>query len=165
VDVILTAGELGQGSLWAWEAWQESKSLGFRQRHGYQSHGGARLDVEVLGLWGEMAVRKILGLPQERHLHVGDEGDAHREEVRTTWRSNGSLILRPADPPARVFWLVVAEPPRFRLAGTILAKEGMAERFWDDGRGRPGWWRVPQSALQPACFRVVELTFSPQKQP
>jgi hypothetical protein len=65
-------------------------------------------------------------------------------EVRHTTRKNGGLIVRPKDPPGRLFVLVVGTLPRYRVVGWKRCEDARcAEYRWNDA------WKVPQSGLTP----------------
>lgn len=76
------------------------------------------------------------------------EGDVGREQVRSTSRTNGCLILHPPDPDDARFWLVVGDVPTFRVIGWIRGVDGKQPEYWQQGDGRPAFF-VPQDALTP----------------
>jgi hypothetical protein len=119
---------------------------------GNQHHHGASMentwDMEIEGAAGEMAVAKGLGIYWNGAIGDWKADDVGQLQVRTTKYDDGCLILHKSDPADKVFILAVGTAPTFRLAGWIVAKDGMKDSHWKDptGRGRFAYF-VPQSAL------------------
>ena len=107
--------------------------------------GDWTMDIE--GAAGEMAVAKLLKRYWGGDVNTFHAGDVGRVQVRSTELEDGCLIVRPADPVADTFVLVVGRAPRFRVVGYISGQEARQERWWRAPNGRPGAWFVPQSEL------------------
>lgn len=109
-----------------------------------------RLDEEIVGVCGEIALAKYLGVyftPSVNTFH--QTPDCHGYEVRATVRKDGRLILRDNDPPDRRYVLAILEKDTVRLAGHILGKAGMKDGWRRNPNGyRPAWF-IPQGALSP----------------
>lgn len=107
----------------------------------------------VLGAMGELAARKYLGMPMRLPVNqFKAESDLPGGlEVRTRSRWDDALIVRPNDPPDRIYVLVVAGalPGEYRIVGSILGSAARNPAWLVPGRN--GWsdaWFVPQSHLE-----------------
>jgi hypothetical protein len=110
-----------------------------------------RLQLDVLGACGELVVCKALNRfhsPTVNTFHnVADIGE--NIEARTTQQEGGSLIVRDNDPSDRYYFLVVGEPPTFRVAGWIKGVDAKQDQWLrNPGRGRKPAWFVPQNQLK-----------------
>lgn len=119
------------------------------QPYGNPTHDLWGLDIE--SACAELAVAKALGRywagsfvgdPSSLNGDVGDE-----LQVRSTWRTNGCLLVHPADRDSDIFVLVVGTAPTYRLAGWTLGETAKKPQFWRDAE-RPCFF-VPQSSLAP----------------
>lgn len=110
-----------------------------------------RLQLDVIGACGELVVCKALNRfwsPTVNTFHnVADIGV--NIEARTTQQEGGSLIVRDNDPSDRYYFLVVGEPPSFRVAGWIKGVDAKQDQWLrNPGRGRKPAWFVPQNQLK-----------------
>ena len=110
-----------------------------------------RLQLDVLGACGELVVCKALNRfysPTVNTFHnVADIGV--NIEARTTAQEGGSLIVRDNDPSDRYYFLVVGEPPTFRVAGWIKGVDAKQDQWLrNPGKGRKQAWFVPQHQLK-----------------
>jgi hypothetical protein len=108
-----------------------------------------RIDQEVTGACGEMAVCKALGrfwTPSVNTFHaIADVSPAI--EVRATTRLDGSLIVRDNDPSDRYYFLVVGEPPELEVVGYMLGAQAKHPTFMRDPHGHRQAYFVPQHLL------------------
>jgi hypothetical protein len=115
----------------------------------YQRDHLTRIQQEILGACGEMAVCKHLGLfwtPSVNTFH--HEPDIPPDiEVRSTDRLDGSLIVRDNDPPDRRYFLVTGKPPSLLVVGFISGHEARKDEWVRDPHGHRPAWFVPQHAL------------------
>jgi hypothetical protein len=117
----------------------------------YERNWAQRLDEEVTGSVGEIAVAKSIG-----QFHIGSVNTFHRvpdclrnAEVRATRRENGCLIVRDNDADDRQFVLVVGDPPVVRIAGYLRGADAKRAEWLRDPHGHRPAWFVPQGALRP----------------
>jgi hypothetical protein len=108
-----------------------------------------RLNHDVLGVCGEMAVCKALGRfwsPSVNTFHkIADIPP--NIEVRSTDHPKGSLIVRDDDPDNRWYFLVHGEPPNLTVVGFMHGSAAKQDRWLDNPGGRRESWFVPQSEL------------------
>ena len=116
----------------------------------YERSWSQRLDEEVTGAVGEIAVAKSLG-----QFHIGSVNTFHRvpdclgdTEVRATRRDDGCLIVRDNDDDDRLYVLVVGDPPSVRIAGWLRGGEAKRDKWVRNPNGHRRAWFVPQSALR-----------------
>lgn len=124
-----------------------------RLRHAstYERNWAQRLDEEVTGSVGEIAVAKSIG-----QFHIGSVNTFHRvpdcfgnAEVRATRRENGCLIVRDNDADDRLFVLVVGDPPVVRIVGFLRGADAKRDEWLRNPHGHRAAWFVPQAALHP----------------
>ena len=127
---------------------EQSCVHGLNHASTYQRGWLERLWQEVVGAAGERAFAKARGTYWDGSVntfhHVPDVG---QWEVRATDRPDGSLIIRDNDDPSRWYALVIADPPRFTIAGAILGAHARRPEWLRDPHGHRPSWFVPQSAL------------------
>lgn len=116
----------------------------------YERSWVKRLEEEVVGAAGEIAVAKSVGA-----YHIGSVNTFHRVpdvlgdlEVRATARTDGCLIVRENDADDRAFVLVVGEAPSLRIAGYLFGHEAKKQEFLRNPHGHRPAWFVPQSSLR-----------------
>lgn len=115
----------------------------------YERSWVARLVDEVVGASGERAFCKARELYWDGSVNTfhGTADAGGLWEVRTTTRAEGRLIVRDNDAPHRWYVLVIADPPRYSIAGYIRGAAARNPEWLDDpGDRRPSWF-VPQHAL------------------
>lgn len=115
--------------------------------------GSPPWEAHIVGACGELTLAKAL----DRHWlgspgTLDPEGDVAGYQVRTTTLPGGCLIVKPSDPDAAVFVLVVGPEPAYRIAGWMVGGDAKVPRWWRADVAFPAWF-VPQSALAP--FDVV----------
>jgi hypothetical protein len=105
--------------------------------------------IHVEGALGEYALAKQLGIFFSG-AHTFGSTDVGQWQVRTSTRSDGSLILHPTDADDDRFVLVTGINGSYAIRGWIYGHEGKRDEWWRDptGKGRPAFF-VPQSALHP----------------
>lgn len=113
---------------------------------GFQHH--------IHGAIGEYAVARALNVcwsPAVGRLDT-ESGDLPGNwHVKTTTRAKGSLIVRPHDPEAMIYALVVVQLPVAVFVGSISGLDARQPEYWRDvnlaaGIHRAAWF-VPQRAL------------------
>ena len=124
---------------------RRSDVYGAPQHYGWQMH--------FEGAIGEAALAKCLArywLGPGR-FRGDDVSDQH---VRFTHHDDGCLILHPADPDDKVFWLVTGHALDYVIRGWIEGRDGKHPTYWKEPvNGRPAFF-VPQEALHPPKDRV-----------
>jgi hypothetical protein len=117
----------------------------------YQRDLVKRLDEEVVGACGEMAVGKATGrwfVPSVNTFHRTP--DCLKDvEVRATALPTGSLIVRENDADDRRFVLAIVQAPRVTLVGWMTGSEAKQPEFSRDPHGHRQAWFVPQDRLHP----------------
>lgn len=128
-----------------------SNEAGWNHASTYSRSYSERLQQEVVGACGEIALCKVMNWywsPSVNTFHsVADVGA--NVEVRSSARADGSLIIRGNDADDRWYVGVFGEPPFLYVAGFIHGSQAKRDEWVRDPNGmRPAWF-VPQSALQP----------------
>lgn len=115
------------------------------------------VDADEQGCLAELAVATALGMPWDGKFFQNEEWEQWRTsghdvgplEIRSTKHRTGRLILHDDDRDDSPFVLVLADSPRFKLAGWVYGRDGKKESNWEDvGYGRPCYY-VKQSRLKP----------------
>lgn len=124
---------------------------------------GGRTDLgfgrDVLGVLGEYAVARALDLCWQPVVGSLDThtGDVAGVQVKSTTRTDGSLIVRPHDPPEFPYVLAVVRRSTgglsVDLAGWLDGAEAKVDRYWRAADPASGIHRAayfaPQGALRP----------------
>ena len=108
-----------------------------------------RVQQEILGACGEMALCKTLGKFFTHSVNTfHHEPDIPPDiEVRTTDLQNGCLVIRDNDPEDRWYFLVIANAPRFKVVGFIKGSAAKKTEWLKNPHGHREAWFVPQEAL------------------
>lgn len=119
-------------------------------KHDAHRFDGDPWSVHINGALAELAFAKATGrywlaLTKDPKTLPGDVGG---DQIRSTSRSDGSLILHPEDSDEARFYLVVGTCPRYTIVGWVYGSEGKNRTFWREDTGRPAFF-VPQSQLRP----------------
>jgi hypothetical protein len=128
-----------------------SNSNGMNHASTYERDHLTRIQQEIVGACGEMAVCKTLGKfwsPSVNTFHAIADVAADIE-VRSTDRLDGSLIVRDNDADDRFYFLVVGVPPLLNVIGYIQGVDAKQDRFVRNPNGHRSAWFVPQSELKP----------------
>jgi hypothetical protein len=115
-------------------------------------------EINFGGALGELAFARAFGL-----YWGGDEGtfkgpDIGNKQIRTSFKSNGELVVRPGDSETQMFVLVAGSGPGFEIVGWMMGSDAMRDVYW---KAKWGWdpaWFVPQADLNP-INRTDDLTF------
>ena len=143
--IKLSTTEIMQGALVGVMRMVQNLKNGNRDKHGAERGPGWQYNIE--GALGEMALAKFLGTywAGTGVYRAPDVGD---QDVRTASMDGGCLILHPADPDDRVFWLLTGQRGIYTVCGCIRGADGKKQEYWrDPAGGRPAFF-VPQSALE-----------------
>lgn len=124
----------------------------------YQRDLVKRLDEEVVGACGEIAVGKASGrwfVPSVNTFHRTPDclGDV---EVRSTAVPHGCLIVRDNDSDNRRYVLAIVNAPNVTLVGWITGGEAKQPEFLRDPHGHRPSWFVPQDRLHPITQEVLK---------
>ena len=115
----------------------------------YERDHLTRMQQEITGACGEMAVCKALGrfwTPSVNTFHNVPDIPPNIE-VRTCQDNAGSLIVRDNDADDRWYVLVTGKPPTMTVVGFIRGSDAKRDQWLrNPGGHRPSWF-VPQSAL------------------
>lgn len=147
-----------------WAEYASAAHVGLLRHAVAESHGftprttrpgwTAALEANIFGAAGELALAKYAGaywpMTVDGYRTTPDISVlGHPVEVRTAREPDGRLIVRDDDDPRQVFVLVIGDPPRFRVVGSITGKSARRPEWRrDPGGHRPAWF-VPQTALVP----------------
>lgn len=146
IRVELTDHEMRLAAHAGVERQLEALRLGRQDNHGFEGDGWG---VHIEGACAEVAVAKATGRYWDAVVRRPEDlaGDVGRGlQVRSTRRSNGSLIIHHSDPDDAAFVLVVAKPPVFNLVGWIRGRDGKHDEWWRADLPRPAFF-VPQREL------------------
>ena len=128
-----------------------SAMQGLRHATTYQRNLVQRLDEEVVGACGEIAVGKAADkwfCPSVNTFHRTPDC-LQDVEVRSTSLASGSLIVRDNDADDRRYVLAVVDAPMVTLVGWLTGAEAKQPEFVRDPHGHRKAWFVPQSRLHP----------------
>jgi hypothetical protein len=128
---------------------------------GRQPKNGAPTDnwtMDIEGAAAELAVAKYLGAYwkpitlngdiKRMHARLDAADIGRRIQVRSTWRTDGHLIVKKDDPDYHVFFLAIGAAPDFRIAGWIMGCDSKRAEWWRAADPqRPPAYFVPQGAL------------------
>lgn len=107
---------------------------------------------DLWGSIGELVIAKATGTYWHGDQGIPDRGapDVGPWHVRTTWRTNGRLILHPEDRDDEPYVLVAPRNlPTLTIPGWCYGHEGKHPDHWTDpGTGRPAYF-VPATTLKP----------------
>jgi hypothetical protein len=155
--VKLTDEERSQCAVWGAERYAASTFGGDRDIAAVKRSEDEKLHVDVLGVYGEYAFCKALGVPYEFTINTykAEPDVAPDWEIRTPKpkNRNGSLIIHcDNDVLTRRFALVTTPNYRhFELRGWIRGSDVRDEWIKNPGGHRPAWF-VPQDVLNPFGF-------------
>ena len=138
--------ELSWGDVWRGVHVGSERRIAVLKRGGRDRYGADpeliawKADIE--GALAELAVARALGIHWPASVDQGNDPDLFPDiEVR---RTNPSLILRPADNPARRYVWVSGFAPSYVVGGWIKGADGM----------RPEWETDFNKPNRPKCFCV-----------
>ena len=150
IDVIIEPTEFASAALGGFLRWSASAFRGWKVSRQSTPSPWRRLEADVLGAAGEIAVAKHLNrffVPSVNTFK--NKPDVGAYEVRTSEGHDRSLILREGDPLDRVFILVTFEEYIGRIHGWTIGSDVAEDRYIRNPSGRGKAWFVPSSALQP----------------
>lgn len=153
--IPITLTEFSAAKDAAWMRIVASKAKGLDPASTYKRTMLKRLEEEIVGAVGEIAVGKWSGsffVPSVNTFHRVPDclGNV---EVRSTTNSTGCLIVRDNDASDRKYVLAILENDNVNLIGWIPGVEAKNDRWLKNpNQYRPAWF-VPQSELNP----MVEL--------
>lgn len=121
------------------------RGANFRQLHGINVANRETLDL--VGTLGEFGLCALTGAEWTTRGRVGG-ADVGAWMVRATTRTHGRLLLHDTDPDEFVFCLMTVDGDSVVFRGSIFARHGKDDRFWDAAMPNP-CYAVPQRALLP----------------
>lgn len=109
---------------------------------------GQRLQDSILGAIAAIVTARFTNLPETDFFDNTKSPDlAGKLEVRSTDYPNGHLLLHEISKDDAYYILVIIEELNAKIYGWIKAKDGKRKEYWREGD--PGYYAVPQSALNP----------------
>lgn len=125
-------------------------ALEHKRKDRYGKPKGDLWGIDITSSLSELAVSKATG--QYWYAHVGSSdvelpGDVGSLQVRSTSYATGCLVLHKADDDDAKFILVIANAPRFKIAGWTFGRDGKQESYWKSEWERP-CYLVPQDQLK-----------------
>lgn len=151
VEIELTIPEFGQAVATAWLRIMASAMQRLNHATTYKRTLVKRLEEEVVGACGEIAVGKFADrwfVPSVNTFHRVPDclGDV---EVRATAHfDTGRLIVRGNDADDRRYVLALVDGQRVRLAGWLHGHEAKRPEWVQDPHNQRPAWFVPQDALR-----------------
>lgn len=117
----------------------------------------------IIGAMAEFVAAKALDKFVGPNLLQFSRPDLTAVGVRWTQYDHGKLFLyKDKDTPSINYVLVVGHPPNFRIAGFILGKDGMNEKYFDESLKYPAY-AIEQKYLRPVSEfntpKIVEPEF------
>jgi hypothetical protein len=133
------------------------------QRDRPAAYGAENTNAWSIGIEGtaaEMAVAKYLGCYWQPLAPGGDLSKMRADigdyiEVRSTLRTDGSLIVHERDGDSKLFYLVVCSAPVYTICGWLLGHEAKQREFWRSDIRHPAFL-VPQQSLH-ECAAGTEV--------
>lgn len=126
-------------------------ALEHKRKDRYGKPKGDPWGIDITSSMAELAVAKATGAYWFAHVGSADTelpGDVGNLQVRSTGYATGCLVLHKADDDDAKFLLVIANAPRFKIAGWMFGKDGKKEKYWKTEWERP-CYLVPQDDLTP----------------
>lgn len=149
VDLSLPELSLALNS--AWMRIVSSAAIGINHKTTYSRPISTRILEEFIGACGEIAVGKASG-----EFFVPSVGTFHRVpdclsdcEVRSTDRTDGSLIVRDNDHDDRRYILAIVTDDKVNLVGWMAGGDAKKPEWRRNPHGHREAWFVPQSSLRP----------------
>jgi hypothetical protein len=134
------------------------RALNRGRRETYGATPASAWQFHVVGMLGEMAVAKALGVYWQGGWPELDNGsgDVGSIQVRATTYPDGALMVYPRDRDEAAYVLVTGVAPILTLAGWIFGRDAKQERYWctkrpasaGGGDMREPAYRVPQTELR-----------------
>jgi hypothetical protein len=105
----------------------------------------------VIGVCGELAFAKARGLYFDHSVNTFKAPDVGGAQVRTRTKAEYELIVSPDAKDDEWYVLVVPVqlPRRFRVVGTIRARDAKRDEWLQTYGGGPPAYFVPHAALRP----------------
>ena len=151
IDIELTLPEFGQAVTTAWMRIMASAMQRLNHATTYQRTLVKRLEEEVVGACGEIAVGKYADkwfVPSVNTFHRVPDCLQDVEVRATAHFDTGRLIVRDNDSNDRRYVLALVEGQKVRLAGWIYGHEAKRSEWVQDPHGQRPAWFVPQGALR-----------------
>lgn len=152
VEIELTIPEFGHAVATAWMRILASAVQRLDHATTYKRSLVKRLEEEVVGACGEMAVGKHAGrwfVPSLNTFHRTPDCFEDVEVRSTAVVPGGRLIVRDNDSDSRRYVLALVTGDRVRLCGWAYGHEAKKPEYLNaPHRQRPAWF-VPQEALRP----------------
>jgi hypothetical protein len=148
--VTFTANEIHQIMLWAYDREQESAAQGLRDKNPVADHN--RTEVAEMGVMGEMAVAKALGIPYEYTVNTFLAPDVvlpngRKIQVKATKHRDGHLIVTRFNPKT----LTMEDLPPLMAEPYVLTYVNIPYAFAEVG----GWCTAAEAHYLVAC-RILE---------
>ena len=143
--ITLTGPEMWLAGMTGLARWIEARVKGRKPVNSQDVY--TAIGDDIAGAMAEAAVAKYLGVYWLGEWLNHKCPDVGGYQVRHTRYPGGKLLLQPEDKDEEEYILVTGTPPKFSIAGTIFAKQGKQDRYWDTTMKRP-CFAVPQHDLQ-----------------
>lgn len=132
----------------ALERQADSMRRGLNPKHGASDDLDTAVGLHLLGVAGEIAVAKGLGIYWAPTVGTFKMPDlASNIQVRARANDKHDLIVRQDDSDTDVYVLVVGRLPLFRIVGWISGADAKQPQYVQLHGGRPAAYFVPQSTL------------------
>lgn len=107
------------------------------------------VENDVEGACGESAFCKHFDIHWPASINTGSAPDVPPNlDIKTTFHSNGHLILYSDAVPDRKYVLVRGCQGKYEIVGWAYGVDGMLPEYWREDCKQPAYW-IPASALQP----------------
>jgi hypothetical protein len=118
------------------------------KQHSVLDMSHVRDSIDIMSCMAEMATAKGLNLYWSGVEEINCPDVGGYLEVRSTIRSNGSLIIGEKDKDDQRVVLVTCDPPNFLLVGWMFAGKAKLRNDWIFKSEKGRCWMVPQSELE-----------------
>jgi hypothetical protein len=154
VEIELTIPEFGQAVSTAWMRIMASAMQRLNHATTYRRTLVKRLEEEVVGACGEIAVGKYADkwfVPSVNTFHRVPDCLGDVEVRATAIVDSGHLIVRDNDSDERRFVLALVDGQRVLLAGWAYGHEAKRPEWLRDPHSQRPAWFVPRDALRNIC--------------
>lgn len=149
--VVLTESERRMADWVAERRNRRNIELGHTDRKGFIGDEAARLELNRIGVRGEIAAAIALDVywaPMVEDRTTAIDFPAHRIEIKTTRFKDGHLIVQPNDPDARYVLVIEDGWGVHRIAGWLERDAARRVEWWRKDVRYPAYF-VPQKSLKP----------------
>lgn len=149
--VSMCPTEMRMGNAAATDRQLNAITKGLADKHGFEKGTKGPWQGHIEGVLAEMAVASVLGCYFNGSITSWKGEDLPHLQIRQTDYPHGKLIIRPEDGENFYYVLVTGCNGKYNVRGWVWGRSVKeSQTHWEEpkpGDKRPGYWGVPQSAL------------------